>query len=219
MRTRTGKIARLPAAVREELNRRLDNGKLAKNLVPWLNELPDVQRVLADLFGSRPITENNLSEWRRGGFQDWLLQEERRLRIEQLTERYQSLGPEEGARRRDAHLHERLAIELMEELERLSAMKDRTERWKRLQKISRELCRLQRTRTYGSEVALFQAKRATPFQPHSSLIPTNSGLPGANRAKSHGGGVGATSNNGKSIRSYSKNQHSTCLKKSSPTDS
>jgi hypothetical protein len=32
---RVGKIARLPAAVRDELNRHLENGALGKNIVPW----------------------------------------------------------------------------------------------------------------------------------------------------------------------------------------
>jgi len=164
MKTRIGKIARLPGAVREELNRRLHNGALGKELVPWLNELPDVQRVLADLFDGRPISEDNLSEWRRGGFQDWLLQEERRVRIEQLAGQYQNLGPEAGAKRLDGLLRHRLALELMEELERLSAMTDRNERWKRLQTITRELCRLQRTRLRANEVALLEAKASNRRQ-------------------------------------------------------
>ena len=33
--TRNGKIARLPLAVRQELNRRLDEGKQGKKLVAW----------------------------------------------------------------------------------------------------------------------------------------------------------------------------------------
>jgi hypothetical protein len=34
--TRNGKIARLPLAVRQELNRRLDEGEQGKKLVAWL---------------------------------------------------------------------------------------------------------------------------------------------------------------------------------------
>jgi hypothetical protein len=183
MKTRIGKIARLPGAVREELNRRLHNGALGKELVPWLNELPDVQRVLADLFTGRPITEDNLSEWRRGGFQDWLLQEERRVRIEQLAGQYQNLGPEAGAKRLDALLRHRLALELMEELERLSAMTDRNERWKRLQTITRGLCRLQRTRLRASEVALLQAKAGQSVKPTVKASQAIRELIGANRTK------------------------------------
>ena len=181
MRTRTGKIARLPGAVREELNRRLHNGSLGKEIVPWLNELPDVKRVLADLFGGRPISEDNLSEWRHGGFQDWLLQEERRVRIEQLARDYENLGAEEAARRRDARLQERIALEWMEELERLSTMKDRNERWKRLQRISQEMCCLQRARLRGSEVALLHAKANHCVKAQSRSRQAVRELLGANR--------------------------------------
>jgi hypothetical protein len=40
--SRTGKIARLPQSLREELNHRLENGELARNLADWLNTLPEV---------------------------------------------------------------------------------------------------------------------------------------------------------------------------------
>ncbi len=41
--TRNGKIARLPLAVRQQLNQRLLNGELAQDLLSWLNQLPEVQ--------------------------------------------------------------------------------------------------------------------------------------------------------------------------------
>jgi len=74
--TRTGKIARLPKAVREQLNRRLQDGEPGKRLVEWLNTLPEVQEVLRADFGGRPISEQNLSEWKAGGYREWLLQQE-----------------------------------------------------------------------------------------------------------------------------------------------
>ncbi len=70
--TRIGKIARLPHEVREQLNRRLQDGEPGAELVGWLNELPEVQTVLAEHFAGRPITEQNLSEWKTGGYGDWL---------------------------------------------------------------------------------------------------------------------------------------------------
>ncbi len=45
--TRTGKIARLPQAVRRELNQRLANAERGTKLVVWLNELPEVLEVLS----------------------------------------------------------------------------------------------------------------------------------------------------------------------------
>jgi hypothetical protein len=74
--TRNGKIARLPLAVRQELNRRLDEGEQGKKLVAWLNGLPEVQAIVAAEFGGKPIREQNLSEWKQGGHRDWLAKQE-----------------------------------------------------------------------------------------------------------------------------------------------
>ena len=74
--TRTGKIARLPQTIRDQLNARLHDGEPATSLVPWLNGLPEVQAVLAAHFGGRPINEPNLSDWKQGGYADWLRHQE-----------------------------------------------------------------------------------------------------------------------------------------------
>ena len=73
--TRRGKIARLPLDVREELNRRLHNGEMGTRLLVWLNGQPEVRRVLAADFGQRNINGPNLTEWKSGGYQDWLAEE------------------------------------------------------------------------------------------------------------------------------------------------
>jgi hypothetical protein len=70
--TRNGKIARIPRDIRDELNHRLSDGEPGKLLVAWLNAHPDVREVLALYFQGRPVTEQNLSEWKAGGYQDWL---------------------------------------------------------------------------------------------------------------------------------------------------
>ena len=74
--TRNGKIARLPKTIRDELNRRLSDGEPGNQLVAWLNGLPEVQEVVATEFGGRTVREQNLSEWKQGGYQDWLRQQE-----------------------------------------------------------------------------------------------------------------------------------------------
>jgi len=66
--TRNGKIARLPLAVRQQLNQRLQNGELAQDLLSWLNQLPEVQPILAAHFAAKPIDESNLSHWKQGGY-------------------------------------------------------------------------------------------------------------------------------------------------------
>ena len=86
MITRHGKIARLPQVVREELNLRLYNGQMGPQLLGWLNELPEVHAVLMQFFGGQAISKQNLSEWRHGGYEDWLRQQERDLRIDRVAE-------------------------------------------------------------------------------------------------------------------------------------
>jgi len=71
MKTRNGKIARLPLEIRDRLNARLADGEPGNRLVEWLNSNPDVMKVMAEQFEGRPITDNNLSEWRAGGYEEW----------------------------------------------------------------------------------------------------------------------------------------------------
>jgi hypothetical protein len=73
---RRGKIARLPRAVREQLNIRLDDGQEAAEILPWLNDLPEVRQILTQHFNGTPISPQNLSAWRQGGFHEWLLHRE-----------------------------------------------------------------------------------------------------------------------------------------------
>jgi hypothetical protein len=193
MRARTGKIARLPGPVREALNRHLHNGALGRELVPWLNAQPEVQHILAARFAGRPITEDNLSEWRHGGFQDWLLQEERRVRLRELSDQCPESDPLQRAERIAAHTEEQLVVELTEELERLSAIKNREARSNQLQRLCRELCRLQNAHTRKSELRLMELKATQPIVPKSrpgrAPIASKSDLLGPFRTKDHMGGV------------------------------
>ena len=72
MKTRNGKIARLPLEIRDQLNTRLADGEPGNRLVEWLNSNPAVMKVMEEQFDGRPINENNLSEWRTGGYEEWL---------------------------------------------------------------------------------------------------------------------------------------------------
>jgi hypothetical protein len=70
---RRGKIASLPAAIRLQINLRLDDGHQADQILPWLNDLPEVQQIIRDRFDAVPVSPQNLSAWRQGGFQEWLI--------------------------------------------------------------------------------------------------------------------------------------------------
>jgi hypothetical protein len=67
-----GNIANLPARIRDELNYRISDGDPGNELVEWLNSNPEVVRILSERFDGTPISEQNLSEWRKRGYQKWL---------------------------------------------------------------------------------------------------------------------------------------------------
>src|ERR1700735_2557496 len=76
MLSRIGKIARLPANIRYQLNPRLLDNESGTHLLTWLNGLPEVQVMLEQYFDSRPINQQNLSAWRTGGFSEWRFRRE-----------------------------------------------------------------------------------------------------------------------------------------------
>src|SRR6266480_688704 len=84
--SRNGKIARLPRAVRERLNHHLRDGEEGKKLVAWLNGLPEVKAVVAAEFGGKSIREQNLSEWKKRGYRDWIAHQEALELAEKLAE-------------------------------------------------------------------------------------------------------------------------------------
>lgn len=85
--TRRGKIARLPLAVREELNKRLQEGQTGRKILPWLNSLAEVKTILGEDFEGLAVNDQNLSDWRRGGYQDWLKKTDSRAqRMERTRE-------------------------------------------------------------------------------------------------------------------------------------
>jgi hypothetical protein len=67
----TGKIARLPQEIREELNRRLAEAESGGSLLRWLNDLPVMRIILAREFGGKPVSKQNLAKWRASGFAQW----------------------------------------------------------------------------------------------------------------------------------------------------
>ncbi|SPE52491.1 hypothetical protein SBV1_1530037 [Verrucomicrobia bacterium] len=145
---RNGKIARLPYELRETLNQRLQEGHEGKSLLRWLNSSAQVQQVLAEHFEGASINAQNLTEWRQGGYQDWLADQERRDLVCRIAD--QALGFEDAAQ--GTSLSERLSTILVAELafsvHTLLAPEIAPEqRWKRLQGMIRCLTQLRREDT------------------------------------------------------------------------
>ena len=158
-RTRIGKIARLPKEVREELNRRLQDGEQGDTLLEWLNALPKTQKVLASQFAGRPITKQNLSEWKLGGYRDWERVDEARLRVDRLTEQAAQLAGSDE----DNPLSERLAAVLLVELAgAFEDLRDESlppaERWQLLRQMVREVAQMRREDNRAAKLRIEQAR-------------------------------------------------------------
>jgi hypothetical protein len=143
--THVGKIGRLSKYYRDELGRRIGDGEPGKEIVKWLNDQSRVQEVLKEQFGGRPITEQNLSEWKQTGHPEWLRREEARLFVTRLTEQSDDL--EEATD--DHEISDRFASVLAAELARLAMTllekeTDPEKRWQRLCGVHRELSQLRR---------------------------------------------------------------------------
>lgn len=94
--TRNGKIARLPKAIRDRLNQQIQDGVPGKDLVRWLNCNSEVRDVLLNHFNARDITEQNLSEWKQGGYQDWLAHQDRLDWIRRVSDEAEDVAEDAG---------------------------------------------------------------------------------------------------------------------------
>src|SRR5687767_1835136 len=92
---RHGKVARLPKAVREQVNLQLDEGKSYPEIIDWLttNGHPD-------------FNPENIRQWKEGGFEDWLKHQDQLSEFEKLRELAIDVAREnEGSKTQEAALH------------------------------------------------------------------------------------------------------------------
>ena len=94
-----GKVARLPVAVRLDLNRRMFAGEKAAETLAWLNGLPEVRGVLSAHFGGNAVTPAQLATWRAGGYVEWeAAEKERRARLAPLEAGAEGAAAQPGAK-------------------------------------------------------------------------------------------------------------------------
>jgi hypothetical protein len=79
------KIGRLPYAIRHELCERMLDGAPAADLCAWLNDLPPV-RLACATFGGGAINPQNVTDWRKTGYADWLKDRERTDHLRTLAD-------------------------------------------------------------------------------------------------------------------------------------
>ena len=140
---RNGKIARLPKPVRDQLNALLAEGLPGYKLIEWLNRRPEVQEVLTAEFFGEPVSHMNLTRWKQGGYQDWVLQQETRELVGRLTEEGDELlsdAKEPVSDRVGVWLAARYAL-----LARKLAHDGDTVDWKRLHELCTDVVSLRRS--------------------------------------------------------------------------
>ena len=178
MKTHVGKIARLPHHLREELHQRLSNGVIGKDILAWLNALPEVQKIMAELFGGRQITHQNLSEWRHGGYAEWVANRTGPTQWQNFLEYVEELNQkrtDEKAPDITGYLGTVVLIELSQALDQLRDTEDSDERLKILRMISRTLSRLRMDDCREKRIQLWDSKAARR-NGQSKAIPTPANL-------------------------------------------
>jgi hypothetical protein len=143
--SRKGKIARLPCEVRELLNHRLRDGMGGPAVLEWLNGLPEVQEIIKEDFGGIPVSKQNLSEWRLGGYLEWLRHQGSLDMVRGLMERVDGVIAAADEEDLGDRLSVALSVELVKTTEALLAEKmTHKERWKLLRDILPHLAVLRR---------------------------------------------------------------------------
>jgi hypothetical protein len=158
-RARTGKIARLPHAVRQALNERLRDGLSCDDILAWINSLPVARESLQKHGDGAPITQDNLSWWRHGGYAGWLEHQQATEALAIMAEAGRGIGQEQ----REAltgQLALAVAARMVEELRKFNEMPEgpaKSAAWKNL---VWSLTLLRRSEFYAGKLQLERDKLA-----------------------------------------------------------
>jgi len=163
--TRLGKIARLPRSIREQLNVRLDDGVPGKSLLEWLNGLPETRQVLQEQFAGKPISKQNLSKWRKGGYEEWLREREGDEVAAHLAEQEKNLAKATARPTRSDRLASVLTMELARQVREWQRdTSPQRERWRQLREMLRELADLRKEDHRAGWIQLLREKRNCEVQ-------------------------------------------------------
>jgi hypothetical protein len=155
--SQTGKIARLPASIREELNQRLFNGEKARRLIAWLNGLPAVQAVVSAEFAGTPVAECNLSRWKKTGYKSWREEHERREAAAFLLRETASI-PESDQKALAKRIGAIFIGDLLMQLRRMDAMREGSRKSRLQRDLLNRFVTLQNSNLNGERLRL-QNKR------------------------------------------------------------
>ena len=143
--TRTGKIARLPHDLREQINRRIRDGHPGKDILDWLNSLPQVRALLQAEFENLPINLTNLGQWKNGGYRDWQIRQDALDFVNSLQEK-DALGGKTLSATSTDNLIRWLTLQYAAATQSLDDAPDTLPgaRWSRLREFANDIARLRR---------------------------------------------------------------------------
>jgi len=155
----TGKVARLPVAIRQELNWRLLNGEEGRQLLAWLNGLPEVQALMAAHFQGQSIGDMNLSRWKHGGYMAWCEQQMVLASVATIFEHSNELqqAAQNGLTDR---MNMVLTARLAQELQRLDSMSEGADKTKACRELIGTLSLLKRGEAQDERLRLEREKLA-----------------------------------------------------------
>jgi hypothetical protein len=154
--THNGKIGRLPKAIQEQVNRRMESGEQGQQLADWLNSLPEVQALLAAEFEGKPVSERNLSEWRKRGYAKWVREQETLVLARQLAGEMSGLQSSGGP-----PLSDMMAIWVVSRYmvtTQKQAEKDKEPDMKALRELCHDIVALRRADQNGARLKIEQEK-------------------------------------------------------------
>lgn len=84
-RARHGKVAVLPAKIREKVNQMLFDGKTMEAICAWLAKQKAARDALRERGYAEILIGQNISHWRKGGYQEWLAKKDQVNRLKELS--------------------------------------------------------------------------------------------------------------------------------------
>jgi hypothetical protein len=129
---------------------RLHDGQGGPQILPWLNSLPEVVAVLAEHFDGDQVNAQNLSDWRHGGYADWLAKRERVEQMKTLSAYALQLAQAGGSLAEGAS-----AIAGGKILEMIEGLDEEN-----IEKLTRSLAALRSAESAGMNAATNRAKLA-----------------------------------------------------------
>jgi hypothetical protein len=114
---------------------------------------------LADLFDERPITEQNLSDWKQGGFLDWQRNQEARSLVREFLSQAEEVGEETGGDALLDRVSNIVAVVLLRLFREAAQAESGPTQRRAVLELARELARLRRVDHQRQRVRLLEEQQ------------------------------------------------------------